>query len=293
MKDINRVLNIIEDNILENYTLEEFARLTGYSKFYLSRSFKVATGYGLFEYIVARRITLASEYLLHTDIPIIEISMMLGFQSQEAFSRKFKDIYYFPPGKYRKMMTVLNQKQEVEEYKMSDRISGWIVSGTAPQLYEFQIDEEEFHFGRKSARITSIESDELYNDGTFGTLMQSILADNYKEKRIRFSAFIKSNEVYKCGLWARVDDNKSDILQFDNMMSRPITGTNQWSYYSVVLDVADIADSIHFGVLLMGKGQVWIDQFSVEEVDVSIPLTNTSNQSLSLPKQPINLDFES
>ncbi|TDL94304.1 N-acetyltransferase [Macrococcus brunensis] len=60
-----------------------------------------------------------------------------------------------------------------------------------------------------------------------------------------------------------IDDENSDMLQFDNMFDRAITGTNNWNHYGVVLDVGEAADSIHFGVLLIGQGKVWVDQFSI------------------------------
>ncbi|WP_262492256.1 helix-turn-helix domain-containing protein [Macrococcoides canis] len=290
--NINQIIELVEENLLENYTLDDYVKRTGYSKFHLMRMFKRATGYTFYDYIISRRIAYASQYLLYTDISIIDLAFVLNFQSQEAFSRRFKSVYGLPPGKYRKLMSGLTNDNKEEAVMTSENIKGWIMTGTAPHLYETRLDAKVFHSGQKSALLSSKNDDATFNENTFGTLMQSISAKSFTNKRVKFSAFIKTEAVDKCGVWARIDDAKYDILQFDNMMDRAIIGTNEWNYYSVVLDVSENAASMHFGVILLGKGKVWIDQFKVEEVDLSIPNADTLTKPQDLPSLPTNLDFE-
>lgn len=38
-------------------------------------------------------------------------------------------------------------------------------------------------------------------------------------------------------MWMRVDNKFDDVLQFDNMNNRPITGTTNWNRYEIILDV--------------------------------------------------------
>ncbi|WP_414042605.1 helix-turn-helix domain-containing protein [Macrococcus sp. EM39E] len=292
-EDINKIIELVEENLLENYALDDYVEMTGYSKFHLIRMFKKVTGYTFYDYVLSRRIVNASQYLLYTDISIIDLAFLLNFQSQEAFSRRFKAIYGLPPGKYRKLMSGLNNTQNKEEETMTvETIKGWLLTGTTAHLYETKIDHKVFHSGQKSALLSSSKEESEYNDNTFGTLMQSISAEKYRGKRIKFSAFVKTEEADKCGVWARIDDAKYDILQFDNMMDRAIIGTNEWNYYSVVLDVSEQAEAMHFGVILVGKGKVWLDQFKIEEVDLTVKNTDSLNQSQELPKEPTNLDFE-
>ena len=101
---------------------------------------------------------------------------------------------------------------------------------------------------------------------------------------------LKTEQVTKCGAWLRIDNVSGDTLQFDNMDSRSIHGTTDWNHYSIVLDVPEESASIHFGVLLVGKGKVWADGFRFEEVNEKVDSTNMLFQD-NLPKQPINLDF--
>lgn len=51
---------------------------------------------GVYKYVQQRRITQASFLLLNTDLRIIDISIISGFSSQEAFTRVFKQ-YSEPP----------------------------------------------------------------------------------------------------------------------------------------------------------------------------------------------------
>ncbi|MCA9492492.1 MAG: hypothetical protein KC621_21310 [Myxococcales bacterium] len=50
------------------------------------------------------------------------------------------------------------------------------------------------------------------------------------------------------------------MLSFDNMQERPIRGTQDWTRHEIVLDVPTGATNIAFGILVAGKGTVWIDR---------------------------------
>ena len=60
------------------------------------------------------------------------------------------------------------------------------------------------------------------------------------------------------------------ILAFDNMQDRPIMGTSDWQQYEVVLDVSENGVQIAFGILLAGKGQVWLDEVQLELVSTPV-----------------------
>jgi hypothetical protein len=163
-------------------------------------------------------------------------------------------------------------------------IAGWIVSGRSPEDYEFTLDSQEHHSGTRSARIRA--HPETPRD--FGTLCQEILPDDYAGSRLRLSAWVKTVDVrHWCGLWMRVDGTNSAVLAFDNMKSRPISGTSDWRRYEVVLDVAREATNIAFGLLHNGPGTVWLDDVALEKVSDDVPTTDTRK-----PRAPCNLDFE-
>lgn len=281
-----QTISYIEGQLSNKLLLDNFAPVVGYSKFHLSRIFKAETGMTISEYIRMRRLAIAAMYLLYSSESILEIAFMLQFQSQEAFTRSFKELYAMPPGRYRKMMQTLYGMEEEEMEKQTD-VRGWFLSGSHPQNYHFGVDEKIFHSGTKSGALYSINKPGL---DSFGTMMQSFLSDDFKGKRIKLSCYLKTEQVDKCGAWCRIDNAAGDTLQFDNMDNRAITGTTDWNYYSIVLDVPQESTSIHFGVLLAGSGKVWADGFKFEEVDEKVPTTNMMTIE-QLPKQPVNLTF--
>jgi hypothetical protein len=164
--------------------------------------------------------------------------------------------------------------------------TGWYLAGSQPTAYFTAIEPESAYNGHSSAVLKRVRA----GDG-FGTLMQDIRAEHYAGKRLRFSAFIKTEEAKSAGLWMRVDKGSS-VLEFDNMQDRPLIGTSGWQRYSVVLDVPTEATGVYFGILLSGSGTVWINSGNLEVVGKDVPTTGNKDKSSTRPAEPINLDFE-
>ncbi len=161
-------------------------------------------------------------------------------------------------------------------------LKSWLLSGSHPKQYEYGVDQEETYQEKASGYLRA-KGDEAEG---FATLMQTFKAEIYREKRLRFSAVVKAEEVEgMAGLWMRVDDAKSTILGFDNMSNRPIRGTIDWQGYEVVLDVPQESESVAFGILLQGAGQVWINDIQLTEVDLDVPVSSYAESA------PTNLDF--
>jgi hypothetical protein len=132
--------------------------------------------------------------------------------------------------------------------------------------------------------------------------MQTIKADDYRGKRLRMSAWMKSENADSAHLWMRLDGAKL-ILGFDNMDDRAVRGTTDWKKYEITLDVPENAVNVAFGVFVAGKGQAWVDDYLFEVVGKDVALTNmlTPEQMKEeqearpfreFPRQPVNLNFE-
>ena len=120
----------------------------------------------------------------------------------------------------------------------------------------------------------------------FGTLMQSIRAQRYLGRRVRFAATARGHEIDGwAGLWMRVD-TPLGMGAFDNMQDRALRGSTGWMETAVVLDVAEQATSMHFGVLLAGSGAVDLAAPRFEEVSADVPVTGPA-----LADEPQALDF--
>jgi hypothetical protein len=170
---------------------------------------------------------------------------------------------------------------------------GWYMAGSKPMEYETGVDAQARHNGHPSAYL---KAKKPAIEG-FGTLMQDFRANEYVGKRVRFSAFVKSQDLESwAGLWMRVDQGEGatpQVLAFDNMSTRPIKGTADWTNYAVVLDVPDSATAIFFGVMVNGSGSVWISDLKVETVGMDVPTTAlATGTAASRPDGPTNLNFE-
>jgi len=92
----------IERNVENNITPDDAAKTANYSLKQLNRIFSLTTGLTLGEYIRMYKLTQALFDLKYTKMSIIDIAFKYGYESQEAFTRSFKDAFSLNPGKYRK-----------------------------------------------------------------------------------------------------------------------------------------------------------------------------------------------
>lgn len=145
----------------------------------------------------------------------------------------------------------------------------WHLAGSAPDNYLTGIDTSIKKAGDGSGFLASKPAVGAGDEG-FGTVMQKFPADAWRGHRVKFQAFVKAQGVKGwAGLWMRVDGAGSPprALAFDNMQDRPITGSSEWTPYEIVLNVPKDAKDIALGILLAGKGQVWIDDASFAVVN--------------------------
>lgn len=102
MKSFTRdLVGWIEDNLDKKLSLDDVAARAGYSKWHLQRFFSNETGITLAAYIRFRKLNRAAVMLKMTRLPIIDISEVLGFSTQQVFNRTFKCHFGAAPGRYR------------------------------------------------------------------------------------------------------------------------------------------------------------------------------------------------
>jgi hypothetical protein len=149
---------------------------------------------------------------------------------------------------------------------------GWYVTESAPQHYEAGVDTTSPCEGTRSAFLRS----RTKNANGYGTFMQAFGAQDFRGKRLRFSATVRLQDVEGwAGLWMRVEGpDPRQPLAFDNMQSRALVGTSGCKRYDVVLDVPREATSIMAGLIMSGPGKAWLDGVRFEVVDASVAVTD-------------------
>lgn len=101
MDDLNNIVKYINDNIDSILTLDDLADFANISKWYLSRLFKQAFSISPHKYINQARLKRAKELIQYSVLPIKSIAYQMNFDSQQAFSRWFKQLDGSSPIHYR------------------------------------------------------------------------------------------------------------------------------------------------------------------------------------------------
>ena len=91
----------IEKNYTRHITLEELSSRIYFSKDYLSKVFREATGMTVGAYLQKVRLKVASGLLLDTDKTVMEIAEESGFGDVKSFYTVFKREMKMTPGEYR------------------------------------------------------------------------------------------------------------------------------------------------------------------------------------------------
>ena len=94
-------IEYIETHLDGRLNLDRVADAVHYSKYHLHRMFSETTGMTIHDYIQRRQLTEAAKLLVFSEKPILEIALICGYESQQAFSAVFKAMYKTSPAQYR------------------------------------------------------------------------------------------------------------------------------------------------------------------------------------------------
>ncbi|MCK1654055.1 helix-turn-helix transcriptional regulator [Bradyrhizobium sp. 149] len=98
-------LRRVEEYVRAHYgrciSLSDLARAAGLSRMHFAAQFRAATGYRPREYLLHQRIEHAKSLLSHTETPLAEVALVVGFCTQAHFSTVFKRIAGETPARWR------------------------------------------------------------------------------------------------------------------------------------------------------------------------------------------------
>ena len=94
---VQKAIDFIEDNILDELKPEVIASQAFMSNFHFQRVFSIICNLTLGEYIRNRRLTLAGLEIMSSDKRIIDITYRYGYESPESFSRAFTRFHGVSP----------------------------------------------------------------------------------------------------------------------------------------------------------------------------------------------------
>lgn len=101
-KQIGKALKLIHEHPEQSWTLDRLSEQVAMSRAVFAKRFKSLVGQPMFAYLSALRMRKASELLRHSDASVADIAEAVGYQSDMAFSRVFKEHFAHTPYAWRK-----------------------------------------------------------------------------------------------------------------------------------------------------------------------------------------------
>ena len=99
---LNQLLTYINSHLDDELTVEELSRQACLSKYHFHRQFQALFGINVGDYIKQLRLKKASYLLAYRcEVRILDVALVSGYQSAEAFSRAFKASFEQSPSHFR------------------------------------------------------------------------------------------------------------------------------------------------------------------------------------------------
>lgn len=142
IEQVQRAINFIEAHLNDELEIDLIAKEAAFSRWHFQIVFSSMIGETVKEYIRKRRLSESFKRLKDQDIRILDVALEAGFESQEAFSRAFKNQFGFTPGDSRKdqfkNVMVLQKPQITMDY-LNHLYGGFSMTPVFTKLSEFKV----------------------------------------------------------------------------------------------------------------------------------------------------------
>lgn len=102
VSNIENALHLIHTRYNDNLTIDEVAKICGYSQSSFCKIFKSITGETFHHMLNNQRVKVAGNLLKETNLSVESVALQAGFSDSKSFCRIFKNINGVTPGVYRK-----------------------------------------------------------------------------------------------------------------------------------------------------------------------------------------------
>ncbi|NJK53175.1 MAG: helix-turn-helix domain-containing protein [Leptolyngbyaceae cyanobacterium SU_3_3] len=100
-RHLSQVLDYIHDHLEQDIKLADLAALLSMSQFHFSHLFKQAIGTTPYQYLLQQRIERAKQLLKDSNLSIMDIAFLCGFNSHSHLSKQFRHLAGITPKAYR------------------------------------------------------------------------------------------------------------------------------------------------------------------------------------------------
>ncbi|MDZ4438690.1 AraC family transcriptional regulator [Bacillus cereus] len=143
------------------------------------------------------------------------------------------------------------------------KLTEWILGGRNPGNYILFSDIDMKYSNEVPKYLYSLENKEGY-----GTSIHFLDKSLYLGKRVKFSGMIMTKSIKEyAGLWIRAEQEGRNHWDVYHINSNPLSETNPWKEYCVILDVPKNIETLSVGVSLKGTGHIWFSSMTIETID--------------------------
>ncbi len=112
-RNIYSIIQYIDNNVTEITGIEIIAHRFGYTSNYVSHLFKAKMGISVQNYIIEKKMDIASNLLINTNCSITEIAERLKYSSLQSFCKMFKKWKGCTPTRYREKYYKSRQERQI------------------------------------------------------------------------------------------------------------------------------------------------------------------------------------
>lgn len=135
---IINLIEKIEQGLIKETTIEEIAKSLHISAVHLQRIFKKITGKSLALFIRSRKLEYSIDLLLKTELKILDIALLCGFEHEQSYIRAFKKEYKSTPMALKKSREIVTIRDKIEITNIY-KIEGGLIYGPeivmVPEFY--------------------------------------------------------------------------------------------------------------------------------------------------------------
>jgi transcriptional regulator GlxA family with amidase domain len=107
---ISRALNLLHHNPAEKWTVAKIAAAVGMSRSPFAAKFSALVGEPPLAYLKKWRMNLAAGYLQTDSLDVAQVAPKVGYESEAAFSKSFKQHFGKPPRSFKENNRIQEQK---------------------------------------------------------------------------------------------------------------------------------------------------------------------------------------
>ena len=196
---LQRSVDFIEAHLLDNITYVDVAKHVNMSPYEFHRTFRFISGITPGSYIRNRRLSLAGQELLYTDIKVTDLAMKYWFDSVDGFTKAFSRFHGITPS------AVKTGAKSLAMYNpLSIKVT---MEGATPIKYKMaELEKVTFLVIPRSFPVEIIEADD---DQSISDFWGECIAD---KKLDLLKSFRAKNDDRVFGLCSELKENATDFV---------------------------------------------------------------------------------